>query len=400
MDPTTRTLPRPASRTPAPEPAPGGLLDTLVDGTPDHRDRVVDLLRAASIAVVVLWHWVFSITQWRDGSLRMPNPIDTLPGAWALTWFLQVMPLFFVVGGYANLAAWDAARRRGDGAGAFLRSRLDRLGRPIAVMVGCWAVGDSLARTFVDGYAGVLSWGMVVFVPLWFLAVYVGVVALTPVMARLHEQGREIVPVALGAIVLTADLLRFRHGVEGAGWVTSVAVWVFAHQLGFFWRDGSLLRGGRRTAVAVTLGGVTALVGLTNLGVYPRSMVSVRGEAISNMYPTTACIAGLALFQLGLVLLARPALARWTARRPVWKRVVAVNAVAMTVFTWHMTALVAAIGLWQLGGGELATEADAGWWLQRPVWLVLPGVLLAGLSLAFARFELPGGARGRTRASR
>jgi hypothetical protein len=71
-------------------------LDALVDATPVTRDRVVDLLRVASICVVVLWHWSLSITHWRsDGTLTMPNPIGDVPGKWSLTWVLQVMPVLF-----------------------------------------------------------------------------------------------------------------------------------------------------------------------------------------------------------------------------------------------------------------------------------------------------------------
>src|ERR671917_617263 len=107
-------------RPPAPESPPETLaVDALVDATPASRGRVVDLLRAASICVVVLWHWSLSITHWRaDGSLTMPNPIGVMPGLWAATWVLQVMPVFFVVGGYANLAGWQAATRESTGGSA------------------------------------------------------------------------------------------------------------------------------------------------------------------------------------------------------------------------------------------------------------------------------------------
>jgi hypothetical protein len=75
-------------------------LDALVDATPATRDRVVDFLRATSICVVVLWHWSLSITHWDgDYALVMPNPIGYVPGKWAATWVLQVMPVFFFVGG-------------------------------------------------------------------------------------------------------------------------------------------------------------------------------------------------------------------------------------------------------------------------------------------------------------
>jgi hypothetical protein len=128
----------------------------------------------------------------------------------------------------------------------------------------------------------------------------------------------------------------------------------------------------------------------TTVGPYPSSMVAVRGGAISNMFPTTACIAALAVLQTGLVLLARPRAERWLARRGPWRVVVAVNAVAMTVFAWHMTALVAVIGVATALGFTLPSEATPTWWLLRPLWLVAPGVVLAGLLALFARLELPG----------
>ena len=134
--------------------------------------------------------------------------------------------------------------------------------------------------------------------------------------------------------------------------------------------------------------GLTALVVLTNLGVYPRSMVAVRGEAVSNMFPTTACIAALALFQAAVVMLVRPAAERWLAGRRVWKAVISVNALAMTLFAWHMTALVVVLGAYRALGFTLATEPTAAWWAQRPLWLVAPGLVLALLVWLFARVEL------------
>lgn len=360
----------------------------LVDATPSSRDRCVDALRALAVVVVVAWHWVFSVTHWTaDGRLTMPNPVGDVPGLWLATWLLQVMPLFFVVGGYANLAAWDAATRRGDGAGAFLRSRLRRLGRPVAVFLACWAAVELVMYTLLPGYRGVWEYGRVVFVPLWFLGVYAAVVALVPLTARLHARYRELVPVALGGAVVVADAGRLAGGVDELGLVSSGLVWVFAHQLGYWWRDGSLVAGGRRRALTLALGGLAALVGLTSLGPYPRSMVAVRGEGASNLLPTTACVAALAVFQLGVVLLVRPALARWLARRRPWSVVVAVNGVAMTVFTWHMTALLAAVLVVQGSGFELGSQPTASWWTSRPVWLLLPGVFLAGLVALFSRVE-------------
>ncbi len=360
--------------------APTTGIDALVDATPASRDRVVDLLRAVSIGVVVLWHWSLSVTHWRaDGSLTMPNPVGDVPGLWAATWVLQVMPVFFLVGGYANLAGWNAVTRDGDGAARFLRSRMRRLWAPVVPWLGCWVVADLAWRG--AGGRSVLAWGTVVFVPLWFLGVYAGVVLAVPVTARLHHRYRWRVPAVLTAGIVAADGARLGLEVGGTavGLAGSSLVWLFCHQLGYFWRDGTLTAGGRRRAHTVAGAGLAALVALTTLGPYPQAMVAVRGEAVSNMFPTTACIAALAVFQLGLILRLRPALDGWLQRRRPWRMVVAANGLAMPVFCWHMTALVVFVGLYEAAGFALTNEPTAAWWLARPLWVLGPGAMLAGM---------------------
>jgi hypothetical protein len=193
----------------------------------------------------------------------------------------------------------------------------------------------------------------------------------------------------LGGLVVASDLGRLVLGVGALGVTSTLGVWLFAHQLGYWWRDGTLLAHGRRAPIALAAAGFAGLVLLTSTGTYSHSMVAVQGEAMSNMNPTSAVIAVLAVFQLGVVLLAREPVGRWLERRRPWKAVVAVNAVAMTVFSWHMTALVGAIGLYHLVGAELGADPTLGWWLQRPLFVVLPAIFLAGLLAVFARFELP-----------
>lgn len=369
-----------------------------MDATPAHRDRVVDALRAVSIVVVVVWHWALSVTHVDGGgALTMPNPIDAVPGLWLATWVLQIMPVFFVVGGYANLAAWEAVARRGGGWPEYARRRLDRLVRPVGVFLATWAVLDVAVRLARPGTPSVWEWGRVVFVPLWFLATYVAVVLVAPVAARRCSRAPWATLAGLALAVAAVDALRSGTDLLPDGTAvaasTSLLVWLFAHQLGFWWRDGTATAWSLRRRGLVTSAGLAALVVLTTVGPHPRSMVAVRGESVSNMFPTTAAVAALAVFQFGLVLLARPALERLLARRAVWRATVQVNAVAMTVFTWHMTALAAVIGVWLALGFDLPARPTTGWWLQRPVWLVLPAVVLAGLVRVFARHELPGGAR-------
>jgi len=364
----------------------------LAERTPERRDRTVDALRALAIIVVVLWHWTFSVTHRNDeGQLVMPNPIGDVPGLWLGTWVLQVMPLFFIVGGYANLAGWDSSHGRGDGDPAFLASRARRLVWPAAVLLVFWAAFDLVRMVVAPEAAGVWHWGMIVFVPLWFLGTYLVVTALTPLTARLHRWAGPVIVVTLGAVVLSVDLLRLRHGIDGpvvfgvgiVGMVGSLLVWVFAHQLGFLWRDGAITR---QVGASLTIGGLAALILLTNLGPYPRSLVAVRG-AESNLFPTTAAVAALAVLQLGLIGLFRHRLARWLERPKAWQATIAVNSVSMTVFCWHMTALVGAIAAFEALGGTLGDRPTTSWWLTRPLWILGPALLLVPLVAVFQRFE-------------
>lgn len=377
--------------------APRSLVAALADATPPSRDRTVDALRALSIGVVVLWHWVFSVTHFdSEGRLAMPNPVGDVPGLWMATWVLQVMPLFFLVGGFSNLAGWDAAIRSGgsrSGDRAFLRTRVTRLVRPAALLPGVWAAVETVRIALAPGLPAVWRWGGVVFVPLWFLGVYLLVVLAVPLTARLHRHAGLAAVAGLAGVIAAGDVARLHYGLQGptvggtssVGLAGSLAVWLFAHQLGYFWRDGRLTQ--RRAAVVAATGlGVLAL--LTGLGPYPRSMVAVRGEA-SNLFPTAAPVAALAVFHLGLAVLARRPLERWLRRPAAWRATVAVNAVAMTVFCWHMTALVVAIGAWRLAGGGLGAEPTGSWWFTRPLWVILPGVALAPMVAAFWRVERP-----------
>ena len=361
--------------------APGGGVAALADATPAGRDRVVDAVRAAAIVVVVLWHWVGSLThRGPDGVVVMPNPVDAVPGGWLATWVLQVVPAFFVVGGFANLAGWDAADRC---ARVFLRRRARRLLAPAGVWVAGWLVVEAVA-TLAGAATPLIAWFPGVLTPLWFLGVYALVTALVPVTARGHRSARRRTLLLLAVLVGVAEAVRLAVGGPVAAGVSSVLVWLLVHQLGYLWRDrGRLSTRGALGIVGVGAGGLAVLTGL--LG-YPRSMVG--GAEGSNLWPTTPAVVALAVLQLGVIALVAAALDRLLRRRRPWRWVVAVNATAMTLFVWHMTAFVVVFVLVEHLGAAPGGVPDAGWLAARPFWLVAPMVVLAALVAAFRRVEL------------
>jgi fucose 4-O-acetylase-like acetyltransferase len=392
-------------------------IDDLVRATPASRDRYVDFLRAASILVVVLGHWTIALLFWDGGVIRSTSAIGQAPGLWMATWLFQVMPVFFFVGGYSNLVAYESARRRGDSVITFIRSRIRRLLVPFLALLAVWA-GVQVALHLTDTGAptgprfgdlvllrGVRPPGQTIpFGPLWFLAVYLIVVCISPLTVALHRRLRWWVPAVMVAGTVIVDAVGFLGGHGALRYLNVVFVFLLPHQLGHFYGDGSVARWPRAALAAMAAVGLGGLILMTNpwvfrlagdkrfewfpgIGHYPRSMLGTDVEKIANTYPPTVCFMLVGFWLIGLVLLLRPALTRWLQRPRPWRATIAGNAWIMTLFLWHMTAYLAAILLlWPLGFGR-QHDPTARWWLERPLWIAVPGLVLAALVALFGRFE-------------
>jgi peptidoglycan/LPS O-acetylase OafA/YrhL len=188
--------------------------------------------------------------------------------------------------------------------------------------------------------------------------VYGLLIAAVPITATLHARyGARV----LGVLVLLIAVGSVAHrsaSLTWAGWVTAALVWVFCHQLGYAWRTWEL--GQRPLAQRLAVVGA-GLAGLTMVAGYPLSMVATSGYE-SNIFPTNATIAALAVFQLGLLVLVTPTAERLLRRPAVWKPVVAVNVAALTIFLWHITAYLVVVWAYEGLGGTLSAEPTAGWW--------------------------------------
>jgi fucose 4-O-acetylase-like acetyltransferase len=356
--------------------------DRVAAATPVERDRFADLLRVASIGVVVAGHWLVAVVGWRDGRVEGGNAIALVPGLWLATWLLQVMPLFFFVGGLANLVS---ARRGGSWAG-FVRGRAARLLRPTAAFLAVWTVAAAVLGAAGVPEAVLRPAARLVVQPLWFLGLYLLVVALAPAMLRLHRRFGPAVAVWLALAAATADL----SGVDRLEDLNFLLVWLFAHQLGFLYADGTLPGWPRRAHAAMAAGGLAALAGLTATGAWPASMVGLPGDRVSNMNPPSLCIVALTVWLVGLAMLVRDPVTRWLHRPRPWLLVVTAGSALMTLFLWHLTALVLAVLVLHPLGLTHPTPGTPAWWVLRPLWLLVPAAMLVPLVAVFARFEHPG----------
>ena len=357
------------------------------EATPAHRDRYVDLLRAVAIAAVVTGHWLVVHVTDEGGGLSGVSVLDVAAWTRPLTWLFQVMPVFFLVGGYANAASLASYLRRGGSAAGWTLRRTDRLVRPTTTLLAVLVAAALAARAAgVDArLVGLGVW--LAGIPLWFLVAYLAAVVLTPVMYGLHRRFGLAVPVVLAALVGVGDLARFTPGVPWVGEANYLLAWLAVHQLGIAWREGAL-PDRRGVALPLALLGFAALVGLTVAGPYPVSMVQAAGTEIQNTAPPTLALLALAVTQTGLALLCHRAGNRWLRRPRPWTAVVAVNSVIMTMFLWHMTAVVlGALALHAAGLLPHVPPGSAAWVALRLPWLAVLAVFLAALVAVFGRVE-------------
>ncbi|WP_099127754.1 acyltransferase family protein [Streptomyces sp. ScaeMP-e48] len=373
----------------------GSPVRVLAEATPATRDRYVDLLRVASLAAVVLGHWLMAAVT-PDG---VGNLLAVVPALQPLTWLLQVMPVFFFVGGFAHALSYRSLlRKRPEGStdsvyAAFLRARLQRLLRPTMVFVLVWGAAALLIQ-LLGGGGGLTGVTLrLVTQPLWFIGIYLAMVAFTPPLLRLHERYGWGAFAGLAGAAAAVDVLRFAAGVPYVEFLNFAFVWLAVHQLGFLRADGRLgvgpaLPALRRPALLAG-GGLVAAVALVAFGPYPLSMVGMPGEKVSNMAPPTLALLCHGLWLVGAVELLRAPAARLLARPRAWRTVVAANGVAMTAFLWHLTAMLGVYGAMLALDVPLPEPATAAWWAQTPLRLAFAAALTAVLVAAFRTFERP-----------
>ena len=106
-------------------------LDSLASQTKSDRNRAVDFYRVVAMLAVAVGHWLAMVAISRDGELVSGNALEFIPSLGWSTWILQVMPLFFVVGGFSSAMSLDAHNRSGGNAQDWIAARLRRMLPPV-----------------------------------------------------------------------------------------------------------------------------------------------------------------------------------------------------------------------------------------------------------------------------
>lgn len=352
-------------------------------GPVPERDLSVDLVRIGCLLAVVAVHVGMVGIGGADGAVAVTSPLTELSGFAVGTWFAQVMPLFFVLGGYGAHFSLSRAAERGTPDHEHLRSRVLRLGLPalpffavMAVLGGVLVlagVPDEMAAPALDGAGD----------PLWFMAAFLICQGFAPaqhrLLARHGRRGLLLTTAALLAAVVAVDGLRHAAvaagGTDLPGLLNMLTVWPLLQLWGMALARGLLTprRAGTALWAGVTVVGFGATAALAQAPWYGPDM-------LANLNPPTLPLLTVGLMHLALFQLLRPALRRIARARAVQAVLLVVGRQAMHLYLWHLAVVIALNGaLWLVGAGPEPGSA-LWWWTRLPVWA---GVVLLTLALTW-----------------
>ncbi len=372
-----------------------------VDTAPRSRDLTLDLARVMCVVLVVFVHVLFTgVGRADDGSLIIERTADHTPWFAAASWALNIMPLFFVIGGFTARTGWASTRRRGGSATDFVRVRLWRLARPALPLFVFFAVALGVARALplgagVDDMVDTIAIG--IGSPLWFLAAYMLAQACAPFMIRWHER-RPLVPIiALAGAAFAVDVFvqrvvteawgmpridvaTYEPGSDLFGLPNVLFVWLLAQQIGFVMADGFFERRRWWQLGGIIVAGYGLILLLVTLVPYSDSM-------LRNQWPPTVLMDVLAVMQAALLALLHRPLTALMATKPAQAIVFVIGSRLMTIYLWHLPMIMILTGVELLLPLPMPTPGGAVWWWTRPAFLVVVLATVWLLSLWLVRFE-------------
>lgn len=352
--------------------------DELAADTPPTRDRAVDVARLAALIVVMFGHCALLLATIDAGGVRIGNILGEVPALTPVTWVVQVMPLFFLAGGAAGAYGWHA----GKSWGTWLVTRAQRLCRPVFWYLAAWMVG-LLAVRLTLGPASAADLGRESVALLWFLGVYLIVLAFVPALTRLST-GRNVAVVLGGLLAAAAvvDAIRLSAGTPMAGLPNFVIVWLIPVVFGVGYARRLI---SRRAALVVGATALVAQILLAMVGPYEVSLVVTGTERLSNVSPPTLLLALHCMWVSAAFIVFAGAIQRWAQRPRVWYVVVVGNGGAMTLYLWHIVAIaIAAFSLHMIGFDAYDVDAPHFWAL-----LGLRAVVFAVVMFALFRLLSP-----------
>lgn len=364
-------------------------VNELVAAASADRNRAVDFYKAAAMVAVAFGHWMaIAVFKDADGGLVAKNALEfDYSLAW-VTWALQVMPLFFLAGGFSSAVSLDSHNRKGGLGQDWVANRLRRMMLPTMVLAYVWIVALAVASLAGVGDMAFLG-AAAAAIPLWFLANYTIDTAIAPITLPLFRKNPLGFFLGIGTAFTVFEILGWIGVplIHGINWVIG---WLIFQILGFAWRDGLLPSPKVLLWFAPVMWVVTYAV--VKLGPWRASMVN-DGEATFNpTHPPSIALMLFGVAYCATAVLLAPLINTWLVRSvKSFKTVAVLGGVGMSVYLWHFSAaVIAGVALLFADALPTAEVGSADWWLQKTPLIGLSLVILLVILRLVQRFEVQG----------
>ena len=311
--------------------------------------RVPDGVRALALLFVITAHCL-AWTRTNDHGLS--NIVSFNPGLWWTTWIVQIMPLFFFFAG-TGLVKFGQEK-----SGKRYLMRGFMLLSPASFMyvfafivgIGMLPIKNSVVGTTV---------GLLLVQLTWFLAVYLLIVAITPLLSRFKSLGG--IAVWLG-LISGVDALRI-HVDQNLGWINMILVWSWFALIGMRIRD--LRHAPKALAfLGFIISWICAWAGI-HWGPYSKALISVPGlSGLSNLGPPSIVLACAGVGQIFLVLAGWEVLERCFSHRIVWSVVGGFGMRSMQMYLHQMVFIMVGVAPFLLIE-SYPPAVNWLWWLEH-----------------------------------
>lgn len=364
-------------------------VDELVAAAKPDRNRAVDFYKAIAMVAVAFGHWMaIAVFKDQDGGLVAKNALEfDYSMAW-VTWALQVMPLFFLAGGFSSAVSLDSHNRRNGRPQDWVANRLRRMMLPTMVLAYFWIVVLALGSALGVGQMSFIG-AAAAAIPLWFLANYTIDTAIAPITLPLFRKNPALFVLGIAGAFTLFEVLGLLGVpfIQGINWVIG---WLIFQIMGFAWRDGLLPSRKHLGWIAPSLWALTYTV--VKLGPWRASMVNDGEAAFNPTHPPSIALMLFGLAYCATAVLLAPSINTWLAKSaPSFKAVAMAGGVGMSVYLWHFSAAVlAGVGLLFVDGLPTAQVGTFDWWVQKVPFIGLSLVILLAVLSLVKRFEVQG----------
>ena len=306
------------------------------------RERYIDLLKVLSILIITFsTEYFLSLSTSGYEVIIKNNSVGNLQMSRA-SWFLNGLAIFFFCNGFSNSIAWYSNIGRDGSVWEFLANRINSILGPVLYLIvfGSIFIHFSISNgyfpeyfvTELDGLHPVsefLLW------PLWLVSIYLVVVMCSPVTAFLHKKNSLVSVFTILTLFLSFDYITSADTYSYFRYINYLFFWLFIHQLGYFFADGTLQNIKKSYYFIVFVGSYLALYYLSLNEGSLLTVSNFRLTSFTNEDPPTLMMLLSSIGLISFILLFNNFFESLLNKKYLWYIVCFMNAHIYTYFLWH-----------------------------------------------------------------